>query len=317
MSVRAHSCVASAKERARPPWPRHPRADRRPLDEPAARAGRPGADRAHARRPGGGRRATSSRCCATRDSAAPARQGGGIGLAEPARAWCRRRSGSSSRPAPIPRCSAIFGMLAKPGDVVLSEKHHLSRHPLDRGATRTPARRPADGRGRHRRRTLSPMPASGLKPKALYLNPTLQNPTTLHHPGSAARGDRRGRPALQRADHRGRCLRLHTGRTARRRSRRIAPDLTWHIGGLAKCIGAGLRARLCRRSGRAVRLAVRRRAAGRQRDGLAADRGARHPLDRGRHRRRAPALHPCRESIARQRLAARDPAAAAASAPTR
>ena len=77
-------------------------------------------------------------------------------------------------------------------------------------------------------------------PKALYLNPTLQNPTTLTIPE-----DRR----LAIAE----VLRRHEltlieddayGFIPARAPAPIAlsaPDLTWHIGGLAKCIGAGLR----------------------------------------------------------------------------
>ncbi|MCA0921437.1 PLP-dependent aminotransferase family protein [Pseudooceanicola nanhaiensis] len=77
-------------------------------------------------------------------------------------------------------------------------------------------------------------------PKALYLNPTLQNPTTLTIPV-----ERR----LELAD----VLRTHEltlieddayGFIPAKAPAPIAlsaPDLTWHIGGLAKCIGAGLR----------------------------------------------------------------------------
>ncbi|HBM61635.1 MAG TPA: GntR family transcriptional regulator, partial [Citreicella sp.] len=78
------------------------------------------------------------------------------------------------------------------------------------------------------------------RPKALYLNPTLQNPTTLTIPV-----DRR----LALAE----VLRVEGltlieddayGFIPAKAPAPIAlsaPDLTWHIGGLAKCIGAGLR----------------------------------------------------------------------------
>jgi DNA-binding transcriptional MocR family regulator len=78
------------------------------------------------------------------------------------------------------------------------------------------------------------------KPRALYLNPTLQNPTTL------TISDQRRRDIADAARH----FKLpiveddaygfipphgHAPFAA------IAPDLTWHVAGLAKCIGAGLR----------------------------------------------------------------------------
>ena len=77
-------------------------------------------------------------------------------------------------------------------------------------------------------------------PKALYLNPTLQNPTTRTIPESRrleiAEVLNRHELTLIEDDAYGFIpakapapIALH------------APELTWHIGGLAKCIGAGLR----------------------------------------------------------------------------
>ncbi|WP_427026209.1 PLP-dependent aminotransferase family protein (plasmid) [Aureimonas ureilytica] len=79
-----------------------------------------------------------------------------------------------------------------------------------------------------------------LEPKALYLNPTLHNPTTLTIPASRraeiARVAREfGVPIVEDdaygfvPDH------------GEPPFAAVAPDLTWHIAGLAKCIGAGLR----------------------------------------------------------------------------
>lgn len=78
------------------------------------------------------------------------------------------------------------------------------------------------------------------KPKALYLNPTLQNPTTITIPT-----DRRlvisevlNKHGLQLIEDDA------YGFVPARAPAPIAvsaPDLTWHIGGLAKCLGAGLR----------------------------------------------------------------------------
>ena len=78
-------------------------------------------------------------------------------------------------------------------------------------------------------------------PKALYLNPTLQNPTTLtiseeRRKAIAAVARRYGVPIIE-DDAYG----FIPSRGAHPLAA-IAPDLTWHIAGLAKCIGAGLRA---------------------------------------------------------------------------
>jgi len=82
-----------------------------------------------------------------------------------------------------------------------------------------------------------------LKPKAIYLNPTLQNPTTLTIP------DYRRKEIVDIARH------FHVPiveddaygfipphGSGHAPFAAIAPDLTWHVAGLAKCIGAGLRA---------------------------------------------------------------------------
>jgi DNA-binding transcriptional MocR family regulator len=77
-------------------------------------------------------------------------------------------------------------------------------------------------------------------PKALYLNPTLQNPTTLTIPE-----DRRLAIAERLRHHDLNLIEDDAyGFIPARAPAPIAlsaPDLTWHIGGLAKCIGAGLR----------------------------------------------------------------------------
>src|SRR3984957_19873863 len=80
-----------------------------------------------------------------------------------------------------------------------------------------------------------------IKPKALYLNPTLQNPTTLTISDQRRRDiaavARRFRLPLVEDDAYGFIpTHGHAPFAA------IAPDLTWHVAGLAKCIGAGLRA---------------------------------------------------------------------------
>ncbi|RXF72650.1 PLP-dependent aminotransferase family protein [Hansschlegelia zhihuaiae] len=78
-------------------------------------------------------------------------------------------------------------------------------------------------------------------PKAIYLNPTLQNPTTL----TISEGRRAELAAVARGyelpivedDAYGFIPTCKISPFAA-----IAPDLTWHVAGLAKCIGAGLRA---------------------------------------------------------------------------
>lgn len=77
-------------------------------------------------------------------------------------------------------------------------------------------------------------------PRALYLNPTLQNPTTLTVPEKrreeiCAVARRFNLPIIEDDAYGFIPLQSPPPFAA------IAPDLTWHIGGLAKCIGAGLR----------------------------------------------------------------------------
>lgn len=77
-------------------------------------------------------------------------------------------------------------------------------------------------------------------PKALYLNPTLHNPTTLTIPQKRRFEivkilERHHLPLIE-DDAYGFIPEHAPGPFAA-----AAPELTWHIGGLAKCIGAGLR----------------------------------------------------------------------------
>lgn len=82
-----------------------------------------------------------------------------------------------------------------------------------------------------------------LKPRAIYLNPTLQNPTTLTIPDSRRREivaiARRFKLPVIEDDAYGFIPEHGHGHAP---FAAIAPDLTWHVAGLAKCIGAGLRA---------------------------------------------------------------------------
>ena len=77
-------------------------------------------------------------------------------------------------------------------------------------------------------------------PKAIYLNPTLQNPTTITIPerrrtAICELARRHGTPIVE--DDAYGFIPTHGPAPLAA----IAPDICWHIAGLAKCIGAGLR----------------------------------------------------------------------------
>ncbi|MDX7950510.1 PLP-dependent aminotransferase family protein [Lichenihabitans sp. Uapishka_5] len=133
----------------------------------------------------------------------------------------------------------ILGHLAKPGDTVLSEAITypgvraiaaqlgvtLQGLPMDRDGIDPDAFAAACHDG---------------SPKALYLNPTLQNPTTLTIPKErrdaiASTARHFGVPIVEDDAYGFIPLKSPPPFAA------LAPDLTWHIAGLAKCIGAGLR----------------------------------------------------------------------------
>lgn len=79
-----------------------------------------------------------------------------------------------------------------------------------------------------------------LKPRALYLNPVLQNPTTITMPEprreEIATIARRHGVAIIEDDAYGFVPLVALAPFAA-----LAPELTWHIAGLSKCLGAGLR----------------------------------------------------------------------------
>jgi DNA-binding transcriptional MocR family regulator len=143
-------------------------------------------------------------------------------------------------PGAHPALLGIFGILARPGETVLCE---AITYPGARsisaqlGLRLIGLRMDADG--------IDPDAFAEAcrehAPKALYINPTLQNPTTLTVPeprraaiASVAR--RYGVPIIE--DDAYGFIPVH----GLPPFAAIAPDLTWHVAGLAKCIGAGLRA---------------------------------------------------------------------------
>jgi DNA-binding transcriptional MocR family regulator len=142
-------------------------------------------------------------------------------------------------PGAHPALLGILGLLGKPGDVILSEAitypgvrsiaaqlgMRLVGVPMDDAGVDADAFADACRR---------------LAPKALYVNPTLLNPTT--HTISAARrrtianvAHKFGVPIVE-DDPYGFLPIDGTPPFAQ-----LAPRLTWHVAGLAKCLGAGLR----------------------------------------------------------------------------
>ena len=143
-------------------------------------------------------------------------------------------------PGAHPAITGVLCVLARPGDAVLAENItypgirsiagqlglRLAGLPMDRDGIDPDAFARA---------------CASLAPKALYLNPTLQNPTTLTVPEArreaiAAVARRFGVPIIE-DDAYGFIPSRGVPPFAA-----LAPDLTWPVAGLAKCIGAGLRA---------------------------------------------------------------------------
>ncbi|MFH0300809.1 PLP-dependent aminotransferase family protein [Bradyrhizobium sp. 31Argb] len=145
-------------------------------------------------------------------------------------------------PGAHPALLGILSILAKPGEVVLCE---AITYPGIRAIAAqlgiTLVGLPMDDDG------VEPQALTDackkLKPKAIYLNPTLQNPTTLTIPDSRRRDivaiARRYKLPIVEDDAYGFIPEHGHGHAP---FAAIAPDLTWHVAGLAKCIGAGLRA---------------------------------------------------------------------------
>ncbi|WP_158810592.1 PLP-dependent aminotransferase family protein [Beijerinckia sp. L45] len=172
--------------------------------------------------------------------------GGSRADKDAASAWLSRRAMVPSQerifvtPGAHPAIAGILALLAKPGDAILCEALtypgvrsiaaqqglKLVGLPMDKHGIDPDALAEACG---------------ALRPKALYLNPTLQNPTTLTIPPErrasiVAVARRHGVPIIE--DDAYGFIPAHGPPPLAS----IAPDITWHIAGLAKCIGAGLRA---------------------------------------------------------------------------
>jgi DNA-binding transcriptional MocR family regulator len=171
--------------------------------------------------------------------------GGVQGDKEAALRWLKRRTLAPSldrlfiTPGAHPALLGIFGLLAKAGEVVLSES---LTYPGARAISAQLGLRlvgvPMDDEGIDCDAFADA--CRRLAPKALYVNPTLLNPTT--HTISESRRQqiaaiaRRHNVAIIEDDPYG--ILPVDGPPP---FAAIAPEITWHIAGLAKCLGAGLR----------------------------------------------------------------------------
>lgn len=162
-----------------------------------------------------------------------------------ASAWLGRRALVPAQerifitPGAHPALVGIFSLLASAGDVVLSE---AITYPGARaitaqlGLTLVGVEMDQDG-------ILPEALEAAIRrhaPKALYINPTLQNPLTIttseqRRAAICAIARRHGVPVVE--DDAYGFIASHGPPPLAA----IAPDICWHIAGLAKCIGAGLR----------------------------------------------------------------------------
>ena len=151
----------------------------------------------------------------------------------------RRGSACSSAPARTAPCSACSGQVARPGDAICAERitypgiRALAAHlglrlvdlPMDRHGVDPDAFAAACTR---------------VAPKAIYLNPLLQNPTTATLPRARREAiiavARRYAVAIIEDDAYARICPAPPPSFAE-----LAPEITYYVAGLAKCLGAGLR----------------------------------------------------------------------------
>jgi DNA-binding transcriptional MocR family regulator len=164
---------------------------------------------------------------------------------EAASAWLSRRGLVPSQervfvsPGAHPALLAILGILARPGETILSE---AITYPGIRAIT-AQLNMPLKGLAMDANGILPDAFAEACRtqsPKALYVNPTLQNPLTLtmsdkRRAEICAIARRFGVPIIE--DDAYGFIPTHGPAPLAA----MAPDLCWHVGGLSKCIGAGLR----------------------------------------------------------------------------
>ncbi len=159
--------------------------------------------------------------------------------------WLARRGLTPPRdrvfvaPGAHPSLLAIFSMLTRPGDVVLAEN---VTYPGMR-AIAAQLRLRLVGLEMDDQGALPDAFAKACEtenPRAIYLNPTLHNPLTLTMPEArrreiAATARRHNVPIVEDDAYGFIPERAPMPLAA------MAPELTWHVAGLAKCLGAGLR----------------------------------------------------------------------------
>ncbi|ORE98402.1 PLP-dependent aminotransferase family protein [Aurantimonas sp. 22II-16-19i] len=142
-------------------------------------------------------------------------------------------------PGAHPTITAILSIIAKPGDTILCEEiTYPGLRAIARLLNLELVGLPMDRQG-----ILPDALEAAIRvqaPRALYLNPTLQNPTTVTMPTERRLAvaeilTRHGLPAIEDDAY---------GFIPQKAPAPLAvsaPELIWHIGGLAKCIGSGLR----------------------------------------------------------------------------
>jgi DNA-binding transcriptional MocR family regulator len=172
--------------------------------------------------------------------------GGGRADKEAASRWLGRRALTPAQdrifitPGAHPALFGILSILTQPGQVILSE--HITYPGIRSIAAQLSLSLvglPMDDEGIEPDALAAAY--SRLSPKALYLNPTLQNPTTLtvtpkRREDIAALAQHFGVPIIE-DDAYGFIPSPSPTPLAI-----LAPDVTWHIAGLAKCMGPGVRA---------------------------------------------------------------------------
>jgi DNA-binding transcriptional MocR family regulator len=171
--------------------------------------------------------------------------GGSPDAKDAASSWLGRRGLVPSQerlfiaPGAHPALLAILSVLAKPGDTLLSES---ITYPGIRSIAAQLGIRliglPMDANGIDPEALIEACRQH--QPKALYLNPTLQNPTTITIPPQRrmeiAEAARRLHLPIIEDDAYGFLPVPGPAPFAA-----LVPELTWHVAGLAKCFGAGLR----------------------------------------------------------------------------
>jgi DNA-binding transcriptional MocR family regulator len=171
--------------------------------------------------------------------------GGSPGDKEVAASWLARRGLAPDiervyvTPGAHPTVLGILRILTKAGDVVLSDRltfPGVRSIAAQLGLSLTGVAGDAEGMDAE----ALDAACRALKPRILYLNPVLQNPTTVtisrRRRIALAEVARRHRLTIIEDDAYG-FIPLDTPPPLAS----IAPDITWYIAALAKCLGAGLR----------------------------------------------------------------------------